>query len=199
MAAQRRWSCFLLAVLAFSACADDGEPTASTRETTTTATPAVDDAAVDQETAPTSSEEEVVLRTDGLGPLRLGMTAADAEKTGLIGSVGPGCELGGTEAAKLQAPLVGTVNFSEGKLESIDLRAGASTEEDVAPTATVEEITEAYDGENGFTLKRIDETEEQYGFFMLEASKGGKKYSFIVEVDEVRASSVAVPDPLFCE
>lgn len=206
MAARRRWTGFVVAVLALSglaACTDDGAPAESAGGTSSgsssTSRPPAEDAPADEEEAPESSEDEVVLRTDGLGPLTLGMTASEAGRTGLIGDVGPGCELGGTEAAPLRAPLVGNVNFSDGKLESIDLRAGASTEEDVAPTATVEAITAAYDGRNGYTLRRIDETAETFGFFLLEASKGGRTYSFIVEVDAVRASSVAVPDPLLCE
>ena len=185
--AVRRILTLLVAVLAMAGCDNGAESTAPPEDTTTTSV------------ATSTTSAEPTLRTDGLGALSLGMSAADADETGLIGPVGPGCELGGTEAARLKPPLVGSVNFSDGKVESIDLRGGATTEENVAPTATVDEITQAYDGRNGFSLRKITETEEQFGFFLLEASKDGKTYSFVVDTGAERATSIAVPDPLFCE
>lgn len=198
--AVKRGLFLLVAVLAAAGCDNGVESTAPPDVTTTTsaATTSTGGTSV-RATEPAPPDAAPTLRTDGLGPLTLGMSAADAGETGLIGPVGPGCELGGTEAASLKPPLAGTVDFSDGKLESIDLRGGAKTKENVGPNATVDEITRAYDGRNGFSLKRITETEEQFGIFLLEASKNGEKYTFVVETGEVRATSVAVPDPLFCE
>jgi len=199
----------LVFTLVLSACGSDddgatvvatststGSGSTSSTTATTTAVPTTATTAV-----PTPVTAAVLaLAPDGIGPLRLGMPRAAAEQTRMIGLVAPGCELSGTSDADLLPPLVGGVDFSsDGKLQSVELRSGATTAEGVAPTATIEQIRHAYDGRGGFAVDRDDSTEEVFGIFLVKASKGGASYTFVFESKATRATSVVVPAPSFCD
>jgi hypothetical protein len=76
-----------------------------------------------------------VLRLDGVGPLRLGMTRADAVRTGWLAGRGTGCKLGGppypiTYRLKGRAApkgLTGSAEFNGGKLTSLAFTKGVRT------------------------------------------------------------------------
>ena len=75
-----------------------------------------------------------VLRLDGIGPLRLGMSRAEAVATGWLSDPGPGCELAGPglvvyrlKGPKAPAGIVGTVEFDKGTLRVFALSAGVRT------------------------------------------------------------------------
>ncbi len=76
-----------------------------------------------------------VLRLDGIGPLKLGMSRVSAVRTGWLSHRGTGCELGGTplpityRIAGAAAPkgVTGTAEFNRGKLTSLAFRRGVRT------------------------------------------------------------------------
>ncbi|MGQ0519549.1 MAG: hypothetical protein ACT4PX_00175 [Actinomycetota bacterium] len=191
----------LAAALALAGCSsgDGGEAPTTTREpASTTSAPASTTTTAGAAATPTTGVPTLGL--DGIGALRLGMSRAAAEQTRMLGPVGPACELSGTTGADLLPPLEGSVEFGpDGRLESINLRAGATTAEGVAPTASLDEVRQAYDGRNGFTLTRDDSPAEVFGIFLEEASKGDASYTFDFDVGSSKASSVSVPAPAFCD
>jgi hypothetical protein len=90
-----------------------------------------------------------VLRLDGIGPLRLGMTRAEGVATGWLSDPGPGCELGGPplpvvyklKGPKAPAGIVGTVEFDKGTLRVLAFSAGVRTTFGVAlPGGTVNDL-----------------------------------------------------------
>lgn len=178
---------------------DEADPTTSAAPTSTTKAPA-STTTTTAAGATTTTAVVPTLGLDGIGALRLGMSRAAAEETKMLGPVGPGCELSGTTGADLLPPLEGSVDFGpDGKLESINLRAGATTAEGVAPTATLDQVRQTYDGRNGFILTRDDGTAEVFGIFLVEVSKGEASYTFDFDVGSSKASSVSVPAPAFCD
>jgi hypothetical protein len=76
-----------------------------------------------------------VLRVDGIGPLRLGMTEAEAKATGWLSGKGTGCELGGLPlpvtykllGMRAKPGIAGTVEFQGGKLRSMAFTKGVRT------------------------------------------------------------------------
>ena len=74
------------------------------------------------------------LGLDRFGPLKLGMTRADAVATGWLAQRGTGCPLGGTppityrvSGPKAPAGVVGTAEFARGRLASLAFTRGVST------------------------------------------------------------------------
>jgi hypothetical protein len=193
----------LVAALALAGCSsgdDEADPTTTEAPASTTTRAPASTTTTAAAAASTTAVAPITLGLDGIGALRLGMPRAAAEQTKMLGPVGPGCELSGTTGADLLPPLEGGVEFgSDGRLESINLRAGATTAEGVAPTATLDEVRQAYDGRNGFILTRDDGTAEVFGIFLVEVSKGEASYTFDFDVGSSKASSVSVPAPAFCE
>lgn len=192
----------LVAAMVLAGCSsgdDEADPTTSAAPTSTTKAPA-STTTTTAAGATTTTAVVPTLGLDGIGALRLGMSRAAAEETKMLGPVGPGCELSGTTGADLLPPLEGSVDFGpDGKLESINLRAGATTAEGVAPTATLDQVRQTYDGRNGFILTRDDGTAEVFGIFLVEVSKGEASYTFDFDVGSSKASSVSVPAPAFCD
>lgn len=82
----------------------------------------------------------VLLRLDGIGPLRLGMTRASALRTGWLAHRGTGCELGGPplpvtyRLAGRHAPrgVRGVAEFDRGRLRNLSFSRGVSTATGVA-------------------------------------------------------------------
>ncbi len=76
-----------------------------------------------------------VLRLDGIGPLKLGMSRADAVATGWLGSRGTGCKLGGPPypityrftGFKAPSGLRGNAEFVGGKLLDMAFSNGVHT------------------------------------------------------------------------
>lgn len=75
-----------------------------------------------------------ILRLDGVGPLRLGMTRGEAVATGWLAHRGRGCPLGGSppityrfDGRRAPRGLRGGVEFSDGRLTTMTFTAGVRT------------------------------------------------------------------------
>src|SRR3954453_3348081 len=88
------------------------------------------------------------IKPSGVGGVKIGKTYAQLRNAHLIGKIHHGCELGGanTRAAKLRAPLKGSVNFTlhaPRKVTDITIRGGA-TARGVAIGDKIADIKAAY-------------------------------------------------------
>lgn len=85
-----------------------------------------------------------VVRVDGIGPLRLGMTEAAARATGWLAGRTTGCELGGPPlpvvyrltGPKAKPGIEGTVEFQRGKLRALAFTGGVRTTFGTVPGKT---------------------------------------------------------------
>jgi hypothetical protein len=84
--------------------------------------------------SPALAAATTVLRQDGIGPLKLGMSTAAALKTGWLAHRGKGCELDASRpifytftGRHAPAGLRGSANFRHGKLDNIAVSHGART------------------------------------------------------------------------
>jgi hypothetical protein len=81
-----------------------------------------------------SAGATTLLRLDGIGPLKLGMTRQAAVATGWLAHRGRGCPLGGTppityrvDGARAPRVVKGDVEFSQGRLTTMAFTAGVRT------------------------------------------------------------------------
>jgi hypothetical protein len=81
-----------------------------------------------------SPASTTVLRLDGIGPLRLGMTRTAALATGWLAGRGSGCPLGGTPpityrftGARAPRAIRGSVEFVDNRLSTMSFTAGVRT------------------------------------------------------------------------
>jgi hypothetical protein len=85
--------------------------------------------------APAAAGATTMLRLDGIGPLKLGMTRTDAVATGWLGHRGRGCELGGPPVPityRFTGPnapsgIDGTAEFRGGHLRGLSFSHGVRT------------------------------------------------------------------------
>jgi hypothetical protein len=83
----------------------------------------------------TAFARPALLRLDGLGPLKLGMTPTSAVHTGWLAHQGTGCPLGGpplpityrVDGRKAPAGVTGQVEFVNGKLSDMSFTHGVRT------------------------------------------------------------------------
>src|SRR3954447_373402 len=84
------------------------------------------------------------ITASGADGVKLGATYKSLHSKGLIGKIGPGCELGGpnTRSARLKKPLLGSVNFTlkaPRKVTDIQIEGGAKAR-GVGVGATIKQI-----------------------------------------------------------
>lgn len=163
----------LVSALLLGACGDDDDPAATT---TTTEAESVDP----------------VLSPEGLGDLRIGMSAEEASATGLIGEIGPGCELAGpgNEGADLVGA-DGFVTFQDGELVAIDVREGAETAEGIRVGDSLDDLRTAYDDVEVDTT-----TEDVFAFWIARVPAG---IEAVVEPETEEITSLAVPQVQLCD
>lgn len=123
-----------------------------------------------------------LLRLDGIGPLKLGMSRTGGLGTGWLSNRGTGCELGGKpypityqlKGAEAPAGIDGSAEFRSGKLAIMSFRGGVKTAAGVVPgKTTVTGMVTRY-REAGFKVSaRYDETFA--GTFVNVKRKGGKQ------------------------
>jgi hypothetical protein len=135
----------------------------------------------------------------GVGQVKLGDTYSELRGKGLIGKIGPGCELGGpnTRSARLKAPLRGFVNFtlrSPRKVRDISVEGGARAR-GVGVGSTIAKIKAA------FPKAKVDRsTEETFELTLVRVPKsGGGRITFGVSTKTDRTTVVGIPYIGFCE
>ncbi len=119
------------------------------------------------------------LRLNGIGPLKFGMTVAQAQATGWIANRTPGCELQsprpvGYDLTGPSAPagLRGDVTFVRGKLVNVAVDKGATTITNVRPgVTTAARMARAY-RQAGYWVTSDYEPVFQARF--ITATRGGK-------------------------
>jgi hypothetical protein len=85
-----------------------------------------------------------LVRLDGLGPLKLGMSRMTALDTGWLGTKSTGCKLGGKPypitysltGAKAPKGIKGSAEFQQGKLANMSFTGGVRTATGVVPGTT---------------------------------------------------------------
>jgi len=135
----------------------------------------------------------------GVGKLQLGMTHKQAFEMGLVGRKRPGCELGGpdTRSARLKAPLMGSVNYTQTtprKVRDITIKGGAEAR-GVGIGDTIRDIKDA------FPKARVDHsTDETFLLTLVKIPKdGGGKLRFGVSTETDKITVIGVPYIAFCE
>ena len=107
-----------------------------------------------------------VVRLDGIGPLRLGMTRTAAVATGWLAGRSSGCPLGGTPpityrltGAKAPKGIKGSVDFVDGRLSTMSFTRGVRTSTGVTVGRTTTARMVARYRAAGFTASaRFDHT-----------------------------------------
>jgi hypothetical protein len=168
---------------------------------TTSATAAVAAVALLPATAPGGAGRAAAkkITPQGVGQVKLGMTAKELRERQLIGRLRHGCELGGanTRSARLKAPLKGQVNFtltSPRKVTDITVAGGAKAR-GVGIGATIPQIKAA------FPKAKVDHsTEDVFQITLVRIPKdGGGKIKFAVDVNTKKVTLIGVPFIAFCE
>jgi hypothetical protein len=135
----------------------------------------------------------------GVGKVKLHATYTVLRLHGLVGKIGPGCELGGpnTRSAKLKAPVQGFVNFTlknPRKVTDITITGGATAKGvEVGDTladihATFPHATDDHSTDDTFgaTLVRVPRSD-------------GGKIMFAVDTTTNKITQIGVPTIGFCE
>jgi hypothetical protein len=136
----------------------------------------------------------------GVGKVKLGKSYKKLRAQGLVGKIGPGCELGGpnTRSAKLKAPLKGFVNFTlqaPRKVTDITLRGGATGRGGTGIGSSISEIQDAYP-----TAKVDHSTEDVFELTLVRVPKsGGGRIHFGVSTKTNKTTVVGVPNIGFCD
>jgi hypothetical protein len=123
-----------------------------------------------------------LLRLDGIGPLKMGMSRMAALDTGWLSNRHTGCELSGKpypidydlKGAQAAAGIVGSAEFTGGKLTNLAFRSGVKTATGVQPgKTTVASMVKRY-RDAGFKVSaRYEETFG--GTFVAVKRKGGRQ------------------------
>jgi hypothetical protein len=135
----------------------------------------------------------------GVGTIKLGARYTDLRARGLVGPIGPGCELAGTNtrAAKLQTPLKGSVDFTQSaprRVATITVFGGA-TARGVGVGATSHALRVAFP-----TAKFDHSSDQTFGStFVSVPRRGGGPIAFAVSTKTKRVQQIAVPHLSVCE
>jgi hypothetical protein len=145
-----------------------------------------------------------VLRLDGVGPLRLGMSRAEAVATGWLSDPTPGCELAGQplpvvyklKGPKAPAGIVGTVEFDRGTLRVFAFSAGVRTAFGVAvPGGTVGDLLKRARAAGLSATSIYDAT---FAGRFVTVNRGGQQVLGAF-ADQSAISTIAVPYVRVCE
>jgi hypothetical protein len=135
----------------------------------------------------------------GAGAVKLGATYTSLRAAGLVGQIGPGCELAGpsTRAARLRSPLKGNVDFTQTsprKVANIAVTGGA-TAHNVGIGASASRIRLAY------PKVVIDHsTESVFGITLYKVPfSGGGRLQFAVDKATKRVTTIGIPAIAFCD
>lgn len=136
---------------------------------------------------------------EGVGKLKVGMKHKRARELGLVGRIGPGCELGGpnTRSAQLKPPLRGSVNYTLTKprrIRDITIKGGAEAR-GVGIGDTIPDVKAAY------PKAKVDHsTDDTFLLTLVKIPKdGGGKLRFGVSTKTDKITVIGVPYIAFCE
>ncbi|PPD44064.1 MAG: hypothetical protein CTY15_08375 [Methylocystis sp.] len=135
----------------------------------------------------------------GVGPVKLGARYADLQAKGLVGPIGPGCELAGpnTRAAKLRPPLKGSVDFTltEPRRAATITVNGGATARGVGVGSTSRALKTA------FPAAKFDHSSDEVflATFVRVPRSGGGPIAFAVSTKTKRVQQIAIPNLAVCE
>lgn len=188
----RRGATVILLVVALGAC---GGSDKKEQSTTTSSTASVSSTTITSEPAPLQLTEA------GLGALTIGLSTSAASDTGLIGALGPGCELAGPgqQGAPLQGAVSGSATFDSGALSAISVRGGASTTAGITVGSSLADVQDAY-GTDGYSVSVDDSTVDVFGITLVTITKDGQP-AFGMTLDPATGlvTEMATPNIQFCE
>jgi len=145
-----------------------------------------------------------VLRFDGIGPLHLGMTRAEAVATGWLAKPTTGCELAGTPlpvvysltGPKAPAGINGTVEFDRGTLRVFAFSAGVKTTFGVAiPGGTASDLVKRA---RAVGLSATSVYDKVFAGRFVTVKRGGKQVLGAF-AEKSALSTIAVPYVPVCE
>jgi hypothetical protein len=135
----------------------------------------------------------------GVGAVKLGASYTRLRAAGLVGRIGPGCELAGPQArsTKLRAPLRGVVDFTQTtprKVTTIVLTRGAAAR-GVGIGATRRKV------ERAFPKATFDHSAEAtFGVTVAIVPKsGGGRLQFAIDTKTHKVVQIGVPALSFCD
>lgn len=135
----------------------------------------------------------------GVGGVKLGKTYTSVRAAGLLGKIGPGCELAGpgTRSAPLRAPLKGSVDLTRTtprRIANVVVRGGA-TARGVGIGARSSAIRAAFP-----TAVFDHRTDATFGLTIVRVPKsGGGRLEFAVDTTTKKVTLIGVPGIPFCE
>jgi hypothetical protein len=143
-----------------------------------------------------------LLRLDGVGPVKLGMTRAAAVSTGWLAHKTLGCELASPrpvvfqfDGPKAPAGLKGSASFAGGKLTNISFREGVRTRLGIRPgVSTTTAMVRAY-RRAGFHVTNVFDTTFQARF--VNATRGGRSIAAVAGSSVI--DNISVPRVEVCE
>jgi hypothetical protein len=132
------------------------------------------------------------------GPVHLGDRYTSLRARGLVRRIGPGCELEeNSRAARLKAPLRGTVNFSRRSPRKVDdiLVTGGAKARGVGVGSRARAIRRAFP-----KARFVHSTEPVFGITLVKVPRGGGgRMQFAVSTKTHRVTLIGVPFIAFCE
>lgn len=143
-----------------------------------------------------------VIRFDGVGPLRLGMTLADARATGWLAHKTTGCALEmprpvvySLDGTRAPAALDGFATFRAGRLSTVAVNAGGRTKLGVAPGKTTVAAMVAVYRRAGFRVTR--EYSDVFQATFVGVSRAGREMSGMATGSIV--DTISVPTAEVCD
>lgn len=135
----------------------------------------------------------------GVGAVTLGKTYRQLRDAGLVGPIGPGCELAGpnTRSARLRSPLKGSVDLTQTAARKVTgiVVTGGATARGVGVGASVARIKQAYP-----KVVATHSTDATFGFTLYTVPKSdGGKLAFAVDTKTKKVTIIGIPNIPICD
>ena len=131
--------------------------------------------------ASTAGAATTLLRLDGIGPLKVGMTRAAAVKTGWLADRAPGCELASPRpityrftGPKAPGNLRGSAQFERGRLSVVSFSGGVRTRVGVRIGAPTSRMVSKYRNA-GFAASSMFSSTFAGTFVSVQRERGGRQ------------------------
>lgn len=151
-----------------------------------------------------SAPPPTLLRLDGIGPLKLGMSRTAAVSTGWLAGRKTGCPLGGPplpvtftlSGPKAPAGIAGVAEFTQGRLRSLSFTGGVRTAAGVVlGTTTTAQMVARYRSAGFAASARYDDT---FAGTFVTVQRGGKQRLGAFG-EKARPTLIGIPDVPVCE